>query len=52
MQYKIVFTVGLLAMMDLVAGHGAIIGATGDAGGSGTAIGSKCPYMLREEAWR
>ena len=48
MQYKIVFTVGLLAMMDLVAGHGAIIGATGDAGGTGTAIGSKFPFILGE----
>jgi hypothetical protein len=30
---------GLLASFDLVAGHGAIISAAGDAGGSGMALG-------------
>ncbi|KIX07679.1 uncharacterized protein Z518_02333 [Rhinocladiella mackenziei CBS 650.93] len=33
------FAFGLLAVADLVAGHGAIVAATGDAGGSGTALG-------------
>ena len=32
-------TFGLLAIVELVAGHGAIISATGDAGGQGTALG-------------
>jgi len=39
MQYKIVYSIGLLALSNLVAGHGAIVGATGDAGGQGSAIG-------------
>lgn len=30
-----------LAASQLVAGHGAIIAATGDAGGQGTALGGK-----------
>ncbi|KAF2026456.1 hypothetical protein EK21DRAFT_92390 [Setomelanomma holmii] len=34
-----VVTFSLLASSSLVAGHGAIIGATGDAGGQGSAIG-------------
>jgi hypothetical protein len=34
-----VVTFSLLASSSLVAGHGAIIGATGDAGGKGSAIG-------------
>lgn len=33
--------VALLAVSDLVAGHGAIVSATGDQGGTGSAIGSK-----------
>jgi hypothetical protein len=33
-------TVTLLAVAHLVAGHGAIIKAVGDAGGNGSAIGS------------
>ncbi|KFX90375.1 hypothetical protein O988_08231 [Pseudogymnoascus sp. VKM F-3808] len=33
------FAVALLAVSDLVAGHGAIISATGDQGGTGSAIG-------------
>jgi hypothetical protein len=34
----------LLAASQLVAGHGAIVKAVGDAGGAGSAIGSKlCP---------
>jgi len=37
--YSSLLTFGLLAVADLVAGHGAIIAATGDAGGSGSAIG-------------
>lgn len=41
MQYKIIFSVGLLALVDMVAGHGAIVKATGDAGGAGSAIGSQ-----------
>lgn len=40
MQYAI-FTVALVACAQLVAGHGAIVAATGDMGGAGTAIGSK-----------
>ena len=40
MQYKTALTFGLLALMDVVAGHAAILSATGDAGGQGTAIGS------------
>lgn len=34
-----VVSFGLLATSQLVAGHAAIIGATGDAGGAGSAIG-------------
>lgn len=34
----------LLAASELVAGHGAITGAVGDQGGSGSAIGSE--YIL------
>lgn len=30
---------GLLSVVELVAGHGCIIAATGDAGGNGTALG-------------
>ena len=41
MQYKIIFSVGLLALVDFVAGHGAIVMAKGDAGGAGSAIGSQ-----------
>ncbi|KAK5051458.1 hypothetical protein LTR84_003110 [Exophiala bonariae] len=37
--YSSLLTFGLLAVADLVAGHGAIIAATGDAGGSGSALG-------------
>lgn len=36
---KSILAVGLLATADLVAGHAAIVGATGDAGGQGMAIG-------------
>lgn len=36
--------VALLAVSDLVAGHGAIVSATGDQGGTGSAIGSKPPH--------
>lgn len=32
---------GLLATVHFVAGHGAIVNAVGDAGGQGSAIGSK-----------
>ncbi len=32
-------TFGILAIAELVAGHGAIIAATGDAGGQGSALG-------------
>lgn len=34
-----------LAASQLVAGHGAIIKATGDAGGNGQALGSKCHIL-------
>jgi hypothetical protein len=34
-------SIALLASSSLVAGHAAIIGATGDAGGAGSAIGGK-----------
>ncbi|KAF2689088.1 hypothetical protein K458DRAFT_291083 [Lentithecium fluviatile CBS 122367] len=34
-----IFSFGLLATSELVAGHSAITGATGDAGGAGSAIG-------------
>ncbi|OCL06774.1 hypothetical protein AOQ84DRAFT_342823 [Glonium stellatum] len=37
--YSSLFTFSLLATSQLVAGHGAIIAATGDAGGNGTALG-------------
>ncbi len=36
---KTFFTLSLLAVANLVAGHGAITGATGDAGGTGMALG-------------
>ncbi|KZL75438.1 MAS3 protein, partial [Colletotrichum tofieldiae] len=36
---KSVFAIGLLATADIVAGHAAIIAATGDAGGQGMALG-------------
>ncbi|TEA08883.1 hypothetical protein C8034_v000286 [Colletotrichum sidae] len=36
---KTAFAIGLLATADVVAGHAAIIGATGDAGGQGMALG-------------
>jgi hypothetical protein len=36
----------LLAVIDLVAGHSAIIAATGDQGGAGSAIGSTAPSQL------
>ncbi|EXF76033.1 hypothetical protein CFIO01_00518 [Colletotrichum fioriniae PJ7] len=36
---KNIFAIGLLATADIVAGHAAIIGATGDAGGQGMALG-------------
>ncbi|KAI1757607.1 hypothetical protein F4782DRAFT_135757 [Xylaria castorea] len=36
---RIVFGVGLMSIAHLVAGHGAITNAVGDAGGSGMAIG-------------
>ncbi|KAJ3946404.1 uncharacterized protein N0V96_004765 [Colletotrichum fioriniae] len=36
---KSIFAIGLLATADIVAGHAAIIGATGDAGGQGMALG-------------
>ncbi|KAI0104697.1 hypothetical protein GGR51DRAFT_225254 [Nemania sp. FL0031] len=36
---KVILSVGLLSVAHLVAGHGAIIKAVGDAGGSGMALG-------------
>ena len=36
-----IVTFALLAVAELVAGHGAIIAATGDQGGNGSAIGSE-----------
>jgi hypothetical protein len=38
-SFKSIVAFGLLATANLVAGHGAIIAATGDAGGSGMALG-------------
>jgi hypothetical protein len=37
--YTSLLTLGLLAFTDIVAAHGAIVSATGDAGGSGMAMG-------------
>lgn len=37
--YSAFVTFGILAVAELVAGHGAIIAATGDAGGQGSALG-------------
>ncbi|OQV10600.1 hypothetical protein CLAIMM_14577 [Cladophialophora immunda] len=37
--YSSFITLGILAVAELVAGHGAIIAATGDAGGNGSALG-------------
>jgi hypothetical protein len=37
--YSSLVAFGLLAIAELVAGHGAIVSATGDAGGSGSALG-------------
>jgi hypothetical protein len=39
MSLKAIFATSLLATAQLVAGHGAIIKATGNAGGSGMALG-------------
>ncbi|OBT42038.1 hypothetical protein VE00_07446 [Pseudogymnoascus sp. WSF 3629] len=39
MHYYSLLAVALLAVSDLVAGHGAIVSATGDQGGTGSAIG-------------
>jgi len=39
MYFKTSVSLGLLAITNLVAGHGAIIKAVGDAGGAGSAIG-------------
>ncbi|KAI0487062.1 hypothetical protein F4859DRAFT_502328 [Xylaria cf. heliscus] len=36
---RVILGVGLMSVAHLVAGHGAIVGAVGDAGGSGMAIG-------------
>ena len=38
-SFKSILAFGLLATAELVAGHGAIIAATGDAGGKGMALG-------------
>lgn len=38
-SFKVLITASLLATAQLVAGHGVIIAATGDAGGSGMALG-------------
>lgn len=40
----------LAASAGLIAGHGAIIAATGDAGGQGTALGSRSPLDLQSMA--
>ena len=45
MFYSTAVVATLLAASQLVAGHGAIIKAVGDAGGQGSAIGSKCPFV-------
>jgi hypothetical protein len=37
--YSSFITLGLLAVAELAAGHGAIISATGDAGGQGSGLG-------------
>jgi len=39
----------LAASSQLVSGHGAIIKATGDAGGAGMAIGGKFKYLYTHE---
>lgn len=41
-----IISFGLLATSNLVAGHAAIIGATGDAGGAGSAIGGMYLNLL------
>lgn len=41
-----VISFGLLATSSLVAGHAAIIGATGDLGGAGSAIGGESIEFL------
>ena len=38
-SFKSIFSIAVLATASLVSGHGAIISATGDAGGSGMALG-------------
>lgn len=45
MHYYSLLAVAFLAVSDLVAGHGAIVSATGDQGGTGSAIGSKPPHI-------
>jgi hypothetical protein len=40
MQFSASFILAFIASAQLVAGHGAIVKAVGDAGGSGTALGS------------
>jgi hypothetical protein len=39
-------TFGLLATVQLVAGHGAIVKAVGDAGGQGSSLGSKSSLLF------
>lgn len=40
MQFSSSIVLAFIATAQLVAGHGAIVKAVGDAGGSGTALGS------------
>jgi len=50
MYFQTSITLGLLAVCQLVAGHGAIVAATGDQGGAGMAIGST--YIVIDIATR
>jgi hypothetical protein len=45
-----IISFGLLASSQLVAGHAAITGATGDQGGAGSAIGGKIPINRIESS--
>lgn len=43
-MYSSFVIAALVAANGLVAGHGVIVAATGDAGGSGSAIGGPYPF--------
>jgi hypothetical protein len=46
MYFQTSITLSLLAVCQIVAGHGAIVNAVGDQGGAGMAIGSKFLFSM------